>query len=127
MMALKLKKSDQPWKAGPAQVFNVGIMFFYLQVGQYKGEKSPEMKALETAIYGEEKPLRDDHYEWYWVALQVAYFDRKATPNKILKMLPPDYQKKGKFSRWGKWFSRMLCRPEDRYTLQQAWEAYRDL
>lgn len=131
MFAWKLKKSDKPpaWKAAPAQVWTIAIMLLFMQNPLY----SPEMTSDVTAFVARIKAAIDhfdlgsEDHKWLGVVLQAAYFKGEASPEEILEILPSAYQKRGKYSTWGKWFSKILCEPEKRYTLKEAWKAYQDL
>lgn len=128
MYALRLGKSEKLWQAGPAQWFTIAIMFFYMQNPQLHQEVTPGMEVLRAeieAITGW-NPVRSKSklFRWFWIALQVAYLKGEDTPEEILEILPPVYREGGKYSNWGKWFSKSFCRADERYNLQQAWKAF---
>lgn len=131
MMALKLKKSKTLPMAGPSQVFMLGSLFFEVLNPRSDGTITPEMdflrKEIDIALPTKEgfHPGRKN-YVWFWMKIQLAHFNGKASPEEILELLPWNYRK-GLKSKWGKWFSKLLCNTEQRYTLQEAWKAFGDL
>ncbi|KAJ5569857.1 uncharacterized protein N7459_009287 [Penicillium hispanicum] len=106
---------------GRAQVFNLAIIFLYLQTGQYQEEKSADMTDLSEKIYGGR--LRRTDYKWYWIALLAAYEKGKDSPSDI--PLPSIYDTDKTYDGWRAWYERCLCNWEERYT--NVFSAWRDL
>lgn len=122
---LALDQCSNGWKPGQAQVFTIAYMFLDIQNQAYDQHFTREMKALKEFMKTNDEGNGEFNIDnKIWFALHMAHLKGEATPEKILKILPRSYQKRGKSSDWGIWFSKTLCNPDERYTLQEAWKKF---
>ncbi|KAJ5595123.1 serine/threonine-protein kinase IKS1 [Penicillium hispanicum] len=109
------------WQPGPAMMFTIGMIFFNLQNAVYRGTPTAAMRTYARAIFGKGHQLADNHYQWYWISFVQAYLDEETI------RLPEQYGESGEYPEWGAWFSKVLGPPDNRYTLQEAWNVLQGL
>ena len=97
----------------------IGMVGLYLVAGEYTKKVSPTLEQFGKK-YLPMQPLPKSR-EWYWVELMYAYKNGKPIPGKIF---PAPLQKGGKYEKWNRWLSRLLCEPNKRISFGRAYNEW---
>ncbi|KAJ5102040.1 protein kinase-like protein [Penicillium alfredii] len=103
------------WTIDRAVVWTIGMLVFYLMIGEYAGKVTTEMKVyskrvLRTPVKSQSDPI------WYWVYLMLAYSKNEDIPGKLF---PEEIRKDDDIKDVIDWFEHVLCKEDDRWTLQE--------
>ncbi|KAJ5620392.1 hypothetical protein N7510_004376 [Penicillium lagena] len=120
------KRTTKSWTAEKAVVWDIGMTLLYSQgIGEYEGTVTPEMKQLAKKIYSNNKrrPPSSKNEKWMWIALLSALSESKSVLEAGENILPTQLQSGKSLSKYRSWFAKVLCKEDDRYNLEDAWDA----
>lgn len=118
MVASKLDPENTPgWIPEKTQVWTIGMIAFYLFSGEHGQPVADEVKQYALGIFPESAQWKDYDPIWYWVEMLLAASKGNLNPREVL----PGGLFEGLYKPAGEWLTKVLCKEDDRYTLQEAY------